>query len=230
MSGSAGGSRQTNTNQTNLDQTTQQRMQDIWNAAQGAGTAGPSPLVGGATDYYKQMMGNGNLGMGALGGDAGSISTLMNPYQQQVINANNAGWDKTNQQTMNAVDQRATQAGAFGGSRAGVATGTALAANNLAQNQQNAGLLYQGYGDAMGRAGQMAGMGYAGAGQNANLGMGGVGSPQQWMMNMLRGGYMGPTGSSSSGSQAKTQTSFGFKIPWLSNSGGGGGGGDGGGG
>lgn len=204
MSVSKGGQRQSSNSTTNVDTETQARMKQMWDAAMGAGSAGPSPLVTGATDFNGGMMKAGNLGLGAMSGDPSAVSTLMNPYTPNVIDANNAQWQRTNQQTQNQVNDRATQAGAFGGDRRGVATGAALSANNVAQGAQTAGLLSNGYSDAMARAGQMAGMGAAGAGANANLGMGGVGNAQQWLMNMLKQGYMGPMGQTSSGASAGT--------------------------
>lgn len=216
MSKSAGGQRTSQSSQTGVDPTTMAYMQQIMDAAKGAGAAGPSPLVTGAAGFNTGAMTAGNLGMGALSGNAADAATLMNPYQQQVIDATNKQWDVNDQHTINAVNDRATAAGAFGGSRAAVATGTALAQNNLNRNSAVSGLLNTGYDSTMNRAGTLAGLGFAGSQANANLGMGGVGSPQQWLLNMLNQGFRGPTGTTSSGSQAGVQTSGGFKIPGLS--------------
>lgn len=201
MSKSASGSVKTDSSrgEQNMDPTTQAYIKQIMDAATKAGAAGPSPLVGGATDYNTGLMKAGNLGMGALSGDPNATQTLMNPFQQQVIDANNANWKRTNLQTQNQVGSNATQAGAFGGTRQAVATGAALSGNNIAQGQQTAGLLQGGFSDAMNRAAQLAQGGFAGAGANANLGMGGVGNPYQWLMNMLNQGYKGPMGSSYTG-------------------------------
>jgi hypothetical protein len=200
MSLSFGGGKNKSKGTTSIDKSSMEYMEKVRNAAAGAGKAGPSPLVGGATDYYDTLMKGGNMGMGAMSGDPNAVSAMMNPYQQQVVDATNREWDNTDQRTMNAVNDRATAGGAFGGSRHGVATGVALGQNNQARMGQNASLLYGGFNDTMGRAGQMAQMGYAGAGQNANLGMGGVGNPDQWMMEMLKRGYMGPKGGATNGS------------------------------
>jgi hypothetical protein len=189
-----------------MDPATQAYIKSIMEAAQKAGAAGPSPLVGGATDYNSGMMKTGNLGMGALSGDPAAVKSLMDPYQQQVIDANNAQWQRTNQNTMNAVNDRATAAGAFGGNRRFLAQGTALSGNNIAQQQQTAGLLSSGFGDAMQRALAMSGMGAQGSAANANLGMGGVGSPQQWLMQQLKSGFMGPLSTTTTGSGAKAGT------------------------
>jgi hypothetical protein len=210
MSISKGGQRQSQNSTTNVDPVTQAYMKQVMDAARGAGSAGPSPLVTGAGDYNTGLMKAGNLGMGALSGDPSAVASLMNPYQSQVIDANNAMWQRMNSQALNQVDDRATQAGAFGGSRNAVASGTALSNNNIAQGAQTAGLLNSGFSDMMQRAAGMAGMGFQGAGANANLGMGGVGNPQQWLMQMLKQGYMGPMGQSSSGTSAGTSGSVGF--------------------
>lgn len=206
MSKSAGGQRTSQNSTTNIDQQTQDWIKQIMAAAGAAGAAGPSPLVGGATDYYSALMKGGNLGMGALSGDPNAVKTLMDPYTGQVVDATNKQWDVNDQHTMNAVNDRATAAGAFGGSRRDVATGTALSQNNLNRNSAVSGLYSSGFQDAMNRAGTLAGYGFAGAGQNANLGMGGVGNPQQWLMTILNQGYKGPMGSTSSGASSETNT------------------------
>lgn len=200
MSVSFGGSKGKNKGTSAIDNSSQDYINRVRQAAMGAGMAGPSPLVTDASGYYSGLMKQGNLGMGAMSGDPNATQQLMNPYQQQVVDATNAQWNNADQRTMNEVNDRATQAGAFGGSRQGVATGTALAQNNMNRNSQIGGLLYGGFNDAMSRANNLAGYGYAGAGQNANLGMGGVGNPQQWLMQMLQQGYMGPMGGQQHGS------------------------------
>lgn len=200
MSFSVGGSKGKTKGTSQIDKGSIEYQNAIRAAATGAGAAGPSPLVTGATDYYNGAQKAGNLGMGALSGDPNATAQLMNPYQQQVIDATNAQWNQNDQNTMNEVNQRATQAGAFGGSRQGVATGTALAQNNMNRNNAVSGLLYGGFNDTMNRANNLAGMGFAGAGANANLGMGGVGNPQQWMMQMMKQGYLGNYGGAQNGS------------------------------
>lgn len=219
MSKKGGVETQKTTNNANnsVDTQTRDYMTEIQNAARNAGLAGPSALTTGAAGYNTGLQTAGNLGLGALSGDPTAAGKLMNPYQQQVIDANNAQWQRVNQQTQNQIADRATQAGAFGGSRQGVATGTALSANNLAQASQNAGLLNSGFESAMQRAGGLAGLGFAGAGANANLGMGGVGSPNQWLLQMLNQGFRGPTGGTSGGAQTTTggHTEGGFHIPFF---------------
>lgn len=215
MSGSAGGQRQTQNSQTSVDAQTNARMGQLWNAGVQSGNAGPSPLLNGASDFNSGLMGAGATGAAALGGDAAATQKLMNPYQQQVIDQNNAQYGKTLAQTSNHTNDMATKAGAFGGSRHGVAEGVALGNAAAAHDQQNAGLLYQGYGDTMNRASQAAGMGFAGAQANSQLGFAGVGSPEQWRLQQMKQGFMGPTGTQSSGASAETQANAGFKIPFF---------------
>ena len=219
MSFSKGGKRTTekHTDNTAIDATTQAYQEEIRNAARQAGAQGPSPLVTGAAGFNTGLQTAGTAGINALSGDPAAVARLMNPYQQNVIDANNANWQHTNAQTMAQINDAATKAGAFGGSRAAIAQGAALAANNRAQQAETAGLLSSGYGQAINQANQLAGYGYAGAQSNANLGLGGVGSPQQWYMNLLKQGYISPYGASSQGgsSTATVDASGGFKIPFF---------------
>lgn len=210
MSFGKGGSveKTTNNGQTSVDQGTAQRMQEIWQAAQRAGQAGPSGLTTGAADYNSGLMGAGKTGLSALSGDKGALGLLMDPYQQQVVNATNAQWDNTDARSRMATNDAATRAGAFGGGRHGVAEGVTIGENNRNRESQVAGLLSSGYGDAMQRAALLSQGGFQGAGANANLGMGGVGSPEQWYLQMLRQGFLGPTGQTSSGAQ----TGVGFNY------------------
>lgn len=201
MSKSGGGQRSSTASQSGVDPTTMAYVQQIMAAAQAAGASGPSPLTTGAAGYNSGLQNAGATGTAALSGDPAAAAQLMNPYQGQVIDATNAQWDNQDQKTMNDVNSRATAAGAFGGSRAAVAQGSALAANNLNRNSQISGLLSTGYDNTMARAGTLAGMGAEGANQNANLGLGGVGNAQQWLMQMLNQGFH-PTGTTSSTSSA----------------------------
>lgn len=206
------GQRQTQNSQTSVDSTTAGRMGSIWNAGVGAGNAGPGPLINGASGYNSGLMQAGATGAAALGGDAAATQALMNPYQSQVIDANNTQFAKTQAQSINATDDAATKAGAFGGSRHGVAEGVALGNNAMAHDAQNANLLQSGYNDTMNRAGQAAQMGFAGAGANSQLGFAGVGNPDLWRLQMMRQGFVGPTGQQSSGASAGTQAQAGFSL------------------
>lgn len=198
------------TSSTSVDEATKQKQQQIFDAAQASGQAGPSSLTTDAAGYGTAMQGAGANGLAALNGDAAATQQLMNPYQQQVIDANNANWNKVNQGTVQSTNDAATRAGAFGGGRAAVTQGAALGANALAQSQQTAGLLQGGYSDAMSRANTLAGYGAAGAAGNANLGLAGVGSPEQWYAQQLKGGYLGSTGSTTGSTQTGVSASAKF--------------------
>lgn len=225
MSIGKSGNRQSTKSDTNIDPITQQRMQEMWQSAQNAGNAGPSPLVTGATDYNSGAMKTGMNGLNAMGGDPNAVASFMNPYQKNVIDQMNQQFGQMNQQTMMGVNDAATRAGAFGGSRHGVATGTALAENARTQSGQVAGLLNSGFSDAMQRAAQSAAMGFQGAGNNANLGMGGVGNPEQWRLMMQKAGFMGPMGQRTSGATSGVEAGFKFEPLKMFSMGMGGGGG-----
>lgn len=207
-----GGSTQKTTqhDQTQYDAQTQARMGSIWNAGEAAGNAGASPLANQAGNTFSDYQSGGNLGFAALMGDPNASKAFMNPYQQQVIDANNANLARVNEQTSNQVNDEATRAGAFGGSRHGVAEGVALSNNDMANQRQNAQLLDQGYGAAMNQAATTANLGFGAAQQGAQLGLAGVGSPDLYRLNMLKQGYVGPTGQQSNGAQTTSQGSVGI--------------------
>ena len=167
----------------------QAKSDEIWRAAQGA--AGQVPTsVGQAGDYYGRGMTTGQTGLDALGGNVDATRQLMNPYQQQVIDRMNEQFQYQNTQTANQMIDAATRAGAFGGSRHGVATGVALGENQRNQGMQMAGLLQGGFDQTMNRAGQLAGYGMGAAERGSNLGMT-AGSPDLWRMNILKQGVAG---------------------------------------
>lgn len=195
--------KQTYNSNTNVDEATRLRNEEMWKAAQAAGAAGPGAALTGANQFYGGAVGAGNLGLGALSGDAAAAAKLMNPYQQQVIDEQNKAWQHINAQTQNQVNDAATRAGAFGGSRHGVMAGQAQAQNNAAQALQTAGLLQGGFESAMGRAAQLGNFGLAGAQGGSNLGLAGVDNPALWRLQMMKLGYNGPLGQQTSGAQTQ---------------------------
>jgi hypothetical protein len=84
----------------------------------------------------------------------GGINTYMNPYTQQVINTSMADLERQRQTQMNALGSQATAAGAFGGSRQGVAE--ALTNTGFAQQggQLASQLRQQGFQTALGASQQ----------------------------------------------------------------------------
>lgn len=156
-----------NRGQEKQDNQAQQDWRHLWGQA-GQTPYSPTFLQSGQTFRDMQNMGMG--GMRALGGDPNAVQGLMNPYESQVMDSLDPMYAKAGRMVTNQVNDQATRAGAFGGSRHGVAQGVAL--GNLAQQQaqQGAQMRYQGFNDAMGRAGQLANFGMGGAQAGAQFG------------------------------------------------------------
>lgn len=91
----------------------------------------------------------GHPGQFFLGSEAaGSIQDHMNPYLQGVIDPMRAEFDLLRGQAQTGVAQEATQAGAFGGSRHGVAQGTRLGQLDQAQAMQMGQMMHGAFGQA----------------------------------------------------------------------------------
>lgn len=166
---------------------TNARAGEIFNAARGAAGSIPQPILQ-AQGTFGAGQTAGQAGLDALTGNPAAGQQFMNPYQQQVIDRLNEQFGVQNQMTMNGVNDAATRGGAFGGSRHGIATGTALAENARNQSMQVAGLLNQGFDNSMARAAQVAGLGQNAAQAGASLGMQ-AGSPELWRLNTLQRGF-----------------------------------------
>jgi hypothetical protein len=180
---SKGGSQ---TQTTKLSPQEQQQLQAMWQTAN-ATANGQLPGVNGTTreaqNFFEGLLPGANLGMGALSGNAGDLAKLMDPYQQQVIDAQRQQFANSNAQIANQVNSNATAQGAFGGDRAAVAQGAALGQAQTGENSTIANLLSGGYSQAMQQAQQLANLGF-GAGQNlSNLGQYETSVAQQQYMN-----------------------------------------------
>ena len=121
--------------------------------------------------------------MGALGGTAASaaapnVQQFMNPYTQDVINRTRGDIFTAQQQAMNQLGAQAQAAGAYGGSRHGVAE--ALTNQGFIDQLANtsAQLRQQGYGQALGAAQNLQQQRLAAAGQLGNLAQQGFGMGQ----------------------------------------------------
>lgn len=197
---------------TGPDAATQDRINQIWQATQNSAGGGAPSSVTGAQGYYGGATAAGQQGIAALGGDTAATQKFMNPYQQQVVDAAMKNFGVQNQATEQQMNDAATRAGAFGGSRHGVATGVALGENQRNQGAQIASLLQGGYTDAMGRAGQLAGLGMDAAGAGANLGMI-AGSPALWQANVLKQGFSGlPYGTTYDSRNNQATSHIGTKL------------------
>jgi hypothetical protein len=96
-------------------------------------------------------------GLGALTGtgaplpagvEAGSIEAYMSPYQQQVIDASLAEFDRNAAVQQAGLRDSAISMGAYGGGREGVMQAEAMRNNQMNRAQLQAGLLNQGFMDA----------------------------------------------------------------------------------
>ena len=88
-------------------------------------------------------------GTGAGGADvAGSIASYMSPYQQQVIDASLAEFDRNAAVQQTGLRDAAISRGAYGGGREGVMQAEAMRNNQMNRAQLQAQLLNQGFMDA----------------------------------------------------------------------------------
>jgi hypothetical protein len=165
---SKGAGKQTVTNK--LDPQTAAMQGEVFRRAREASTqpltqyggqevAGVDPRTRSAADQYSQGMNLGMGGLSALAGDQGAIANLMNPYQQNVLGALGSEYDRARGQASLGANDDATRGGAFGGDRHALLTGERMGALDRQQMGDTANLLYGGFNDAMGRAGQLANFG-----------------------------------------------------------------------
>jgi len=97
-------------------------------------------------------------GTGAGGADvAGSIASYMSPYQQQVIDASLAEFDRNAAVQQTGLRDAAISRGAYGGGREGVMQAEAMRNNQMNRASLQAQLLNQGFNQAQqARAGDLA--------------------------------------------------------------------------
>lgn len=167
--------------------TTNRQQGEVFNAAKTAGASVPQPILQAQGTFGAQQTA-GQQGLDAMTGNTNAAQKFMNPYQQQVMDKMTEQFANQNKMTTAGINDQATQAGAFGGSRHGVAQGVALGENLRNQGMMAADMLSQGFEGAMGRAGQVANLGFGGAQAGANLGME-AGNQAVWRANQLRRGY-----------------------------------------
>lgn len=95
---------------------------------------------------------------------ASDIERYQNPYTQQVVNATQAQFDRSNQQAQERLQGQAIAQGALGGSRAKIAAADLGYQQQQGQAPVIAGLYNQGYNQALGTAQQQQQAGFQGAG------------------------------------------------------------------
>ena len=97
------------------------------------------------------------VGTGAGGANVqGSIASYMSPYQQQVMDASLAEFDRNAAMQQAGARDDSIRSGAYGGARQGVMQAEALRGSNMDRAQLNAQLLNQGFENAQAaRAGDL---------------------------------------------------------------------------
>ena len=128
-------------------------------------TAGYQSLMQGNQGSNAALQGMvGNLGF--TGGPL-NVNEFMNPYMDEVIGGVRGDFNRMRESSLNAVGGDATSQGAFGGSRHGIAEGTALGEIARAEGSTIGGLRQSGYQsavqNAMANRGQMGMMGLSAA-------------------------------------------------------------------
>ncbi len=148
-----------------------------------------------ALGFYGNAGNVGNLGLSALGGNSQAFSQFQNPYQQNVLDSLSPFFEQARSGALNDVRNAFSSpgGGAYGGSRQGVASGVALGQIATQEANTKANLTYQGFNDAMGRAGQAANLGFGGAAGLSGLGPYAqtMGNPNLRYANILKGGLSG---------------------------------------
>jgi len=148
-----------------------------------AGSANPQQTQQPSGNVFQQAAGAYNT---ALQGP--NIGQFMNPYQQQVIDRTMTDIGGAQQQAMNQLGAQATRAGAFGGSRHGVAEGATNAGFIKQLADTSANLNMQGFNTALGAAQNQQGMMSQLAGQG--FGFGQQIGQQQMQQGLLLVGLM----------------------------------------
>ena len=125
---------------------------------QAINTASYNPQVA-AQNTLQTGAQNSALGLGSLTGTGagtgvGSINSYMSPYQNQVMEATMAEFDRNAAMNQNQISDQAISQGAFGGGREGVMQAEMMRNNNMGRAQLQANLLNQGYQQAQGARSQ----------------------------------------------------------------------------
>jgi hypothetical protein len=184
-------------------QQSQQQMQSGTSAQQQMQQMAQSQGIDAASQSYVDQMraqalgGSGAINAGQFAPGVGDINALtqqlQNPFMQNVVGGVGQQFDQLRGQAANATSQQATAAGAFGGSRHGVAQGQRLGELDRAEGQQVGQLLAAGHAQAQQAALPLA--------QQQAM------APLQALMaqqQMLQGG-LGPTGQVTSGTSQSQQ-------------------------
>ena len=185
-----------------------------------AGGANPAGVAA-AANPYQRASGANAAAMGIYANPAATAQQMMNPYQQNVVNKTLRDVGGAAQIGLNTLGAQASQAGAFGGSRHGVAM--AEAAKGYQQQALDAvgALNQQGYNQAMNNAFQSAaglqnvGQQAFGYGQSIQQQQMQQGALQQAAMQSLidaaKGQYAGYTGAPQQGLNTLLSSVYGVQ-------------------
>ena len=131
--------------------------------------AGLAPTVAGLTTREQRARTLADTGIGSFqpfltsaqqltgagaGTGTGTVADFMSPYQQQVIDTSLAEFDRQAKAQEQRIRDQAVQSGAFGGGREGVQLAEFGAASDRNRAALQAGLLQQGFGQAVARRDQ----------------------------------------------------------------------------
>jgi len=115
-------------------------------------TAAYNPQVAGQNTLQTGAQ-NAALGLGSLTGTGagqgqGSIQSYMSPYQQQVMDASLAEFDRNAAMQQTGLRDQAIQQGAYGGGREGIMQAESMRGSEMNRAALQAQLLQQGFGQA----------------------------------------------------------------------------------
>jgi hypothetical protein len=134
----------------------QQQFLDQVTSAGPPRTAGVNPMSAEAARQYQAMLGQSAADL---------APQYFNPFEEKVVGATQADFDRQRTQAMMAADDVATRSRAFGGSRHAILAAEGLTGVNRNEAETLAKLRYGGYSDAVraAQAGQQFGLQTAGA-------------------------------------------------------------------
>jgi hypothetical protein len=216
-----GGKKHTSTSTQTLDPATQAAVNQKYAAATAWGNSAPIGVDQATMDALNQdksYAAYGNQGLLAMQGDPAAMDSFRTPGGEDILKEMDVNNAAATSNAINATNQSATRSGAFGGKRAAVAQGTAVAGVNANTANQKAQFQYQRNQDAQARA--QAAMGI---GQNATQAQTAMGQYLQQLKAQNDPAYRKLMASTLGlqGTPYGTTTTATTTTPWLSIIGGG---------
>jgi hypothetical protein len=177
--------------------------------------AGLAPQIAGQDALQQQAQSLAQSGVGSYqpflqGAQAATgpnaYQQFMSPYQSQVMEASLAEFDRNAAMQQQGLRDQAVASGAFGGGREGVAQAEYMKGSDMNRAQLQAGLLNQGFGQAMGARQQDIANRF-GLGQ-AQQGLGGFQAGLGSQLQAQQGSDISTLGSLGALNQAQTQAGY----------------------